>query len=162
MSWTMEGMASVLVDASPEKVYALVSDITRMGEWSPECVGCEWTNGATGPAVGATFHGHNKRGENEWTTPNTVLVAEPGREFSWVVGSPQVRVCAWGFRLEPAVTGTKATQFFELGDVPVGFRQMVQDTPEPRREAMIEARRRQLVEDIEATLRTVKAAAEGE
>lgn len=157
--WTMEGAASVVVDAPPEKVYDLVSDITRMGEWSPECVGCEWTNGATGPAVGATFHGHNRRSGNEWTTPNTVLVADVAREFTWVVGSFEVKVCTWGFRFEPAGDGTKVTQFFELGDVAVGFRQMVADAPEEKRESMIEARRRQLVEDIEATLQRVKTAA---
>ena len=46
---------SIEIAASPEAVYALVSDITRMGEWSPECRECTWANGATGPAVGARF-----------------------------------------------------------------------------------------------------------
>ena len=37
------------VSAPPERVYGLISDITRMGEWSPECRRCEWIDGATGP-----------------------------------------------------------------------------------------------------------------
>ena len=50
------------VSAPPERVYGLISDITRMGEWSPECRRCEWIDGATGPAVGARFRGHNRLG----------------------------------------------------------------------------------------------------
>ncbi|MGH9050843.1 MAG: SRPBCC family protein [Acidimicrobiia bacterium] len=48
-----EAHVSLHVDAPPEKLYELVSDVTRMGEWSPECRRCEWIDGATGPAVGA-------------------------------------------------------------------------------------------------------------
>ncbi len=46
---------SIDIAAPPEKVYALVSDITRMGEWSPECRSCRWADEATGPTVGARF-----------------------------------------------------------------------------------------------------------
>ena len=37
------------IAASPEAVYAAISDVTRMGEWSEECVGCEWHDGFDGP-----------------------------------------------------------------------------------------------------------------
>jgi uncharacterized protein YndB with AHSA1/START domain len=47
------------VNASPETVFAMVSDLTRMGEWSPENQGGQWVKGATGPAVGAQFKGRN-------------------------------------------------------------------------------------------------------
>ncbi len=33
--------AEIDIDA-PERVYALLADVTRMGEWSPECVRCQW------------------------------------------------------------------------------------------------------------------------
>ena len=42
------------IAASPEAVYAAISDVTRMGEWSEECHSCEWHEGFDGPAVGAT------------------------------------------------------------------------------------------------------------
>ncbi len=48
--------------APADHVYALISDITRMSEWSPECIHCEWTDEATGPAVGARFKARNKGG----------------------------------------------------------------------------------------------------
>lgn len=35
MKRATEGQASVHIDAAPELVYDLVSDVTRMGEWSP-------------------------------------------------------------------------------------------------------------------------------
>src|SRR4051812_42214236 len=80
----MRGDASLRIAAPPETVYELVTDITRMGEWSPECIGCDWMDGHDGPVVGAQFHGHNRNGSNEWTTPNTIVVADAGREFTWV------------------------------------------------------------------------------
>jgi Polyketide cyclase / dehydrase and lipid transport len=56
------------VDASPEVVYDLVTDVTRMGEWSPECVGCAWIDGANDPVPGARFRGRNRHGLARWST----------------------------------------------------------------------------------------------
>ena len=70
---------TVEIAASPAEVYALVSDITRMGEWSPECVQCTWTKGATGPSVGARFKAKNKGGRGPaWGNTPTVTAADPG------------------------------------------------------------------------------------
>ena len=52
---------SVHVDATPEEVWALVSDVTRIGEFSPETFEARWRHGSTGPEVGAKFKGHVKR-----------------------------------------------------------------------------------------------------
>ena len=85
--WLTEDSAETVVDAAPERLYDLVADLPRMGEWSPECQRVEWEDGADGPAVGATFVGHNKggpRGLMKWSRRGRVLVAEPGREFSFV------------------------------------------------------------------------------
>ena len=40
-----------VIAAAPERVYELVSDLPRMGEWSPENTGGTWIKGAKGPAV---------------------------------------------------------------------------------------------------------------
>ncbi len=98
------------VDASPEVVYAAVSDVRRMGEWSPETMKCEWLDGANGPAVGAHFKGTNKRGFATWSTKPTVVAADPGREFAFDVGSDT----RWTYRVEPDGTGTKLTESFEM------------------------------------------------
>jgi hypothetical protein len=104
------GEAQVVVDAPPDRVYAVVADVTRMGEWSPETTKCEWLDGATGPAVGARFKGSNKRGVARWSTKPTVVVADPGREFAFEVDT-DVR---WTYRLEAEGTGTKITESFEM------------------------------------------------
>jgi hypothetical protein len=73
------------------KVWELVSDVTKIGRYSPETFEAEWLEGATGPSVGAKFRGHvkrNQKGPIYWTTC-TVTSSEPGREFAFGVGRPE-------------------------------------------------------------------------
>jgi hypothetical protein len=107
------GSVSVEVAASPEDVYDLVSDVTRMGEWSPETVKAVWTDGATGPAVGARFKGTNRIGPARWSTTPRVLVADRGREFSFVTEFRGKDNTRWTYRFEPSGSGTKLTESFE-------------------------------------------------
>ena len=102
--------ADVHIDAPPEIVYGVVSDVTRMGEWSPETVKCEWLDGAVGPAVGARFKGTNKRGFMRWSTKPTVVGADPAREFAFEVDI-DVR---WTYRFDADGTGTRLTESFEM------------------------------------------------
>ena len=79
----MHDSVTVHMAAPPEKVWDLVSDVTRIGEFSPETFEAEWLDGATGPVVGAKFRGHVKRngkGPIYWVTC-TVMArpALPGR-----------------------------------------------------------------------------------
>jgi hypothetical protein len=104
--------------APPEKVWELVSDVTRIGEFSPETFEGEWLEGATGPAVGAKFRGHvrrNGRGPVYWTVC-TVSTSEPGREFGFYVGVGSRYVNTWRYRLESSGAGTDVTESFELAD----------------------------------------------
>jgi hypothetical protein len=160
MAIEMRGQASTHIGATPERIYAVVSDVTRMGEWSPECVGVSWAEGSDGPRVGAQFHGSNRRNDNEWTTPNTILVAEDGREFAWVVGTPDFQVTRWRFVFTPENGGTTVTESFELGEQEVGFASAVAAAPEHERRELIEARRQQLVRDMELTLTRLKECVE--
>jgi hypothetical protein len=105
-----KGEANVLVAAAPEVVYGVVSDVTRMGAWSPETKKCEWIDGATGPAVGARFKGSNKRGFVSWSTKPVVVVAEPGREFAFEVDT-DIR---WTYRFDGEGGGTRVTESFEM------------------------------------------------
>jgi uncharacterized protein YndB with AHSA1/START domain len=116
------GQATIHVDAPSEQVYAMVSDVTRMGEWSPETYRCEWLDGATGPAVGARFRGRNRssgllRVPVRWSTTPRVTAADPGREFAFVtnalLGSSDMT--KWTYRFEPAPGGgTEVTESFEM------------------------------------------------
>jgi hypothetical protein len=102
-----------VIEAPPEQLYALVSDLCRMGEWSPENTGGKWVKGAVGPAVGAKFQGTNQLGKKKWKTLSTVTVADPGTEFGFDVTAAGMKVAGWGFRLEAADGGTAVTHYWD-------------------------------------------------
>jgi hypothetical protein len=119
----MQGSVTVHFAAPPAEVWDLVSDVTRIGEFSPETFEAQWLDGATGPRAGARFRGHvrrNGRGPVYWTTC-TVTVSDPGREFAFAVNGPgEVIVNTWRYRLEPREDGTDVTESFELpGTLPM-------------------------------------------
>ncbi len=104
----MRGEVTVRMEAPPEKVWALVSDVTRIGEFSPETFEARWTRGSTGPEVGASFKGHVKRngvGPTYWS-PCQVTACVPNELFEFSVGTDDVTLNNWGYRLEPDGTGT--------------------------------------------------------
>jgi uncharacterized protein YndB with AHSA1/START domain len=103
------------IAASADRLYEMVSDLPRMGEWSSENTGGKWAKGATGPAVGARFKGTNRSGWRRWSTQATVMVAEPGREFAFDVDAHGMAVARWGYRFEPADGGaaTTVTEYWE-------------------------------------------------
>jgi uncharacterized protein YndB with AHSA1/START domain len=114
----MHDSVTVHMAASPERIWELVSDVTRIGRYSPETFEAEWLDGATGPTVGARFRGHVKRngkGPTYWTTC-TVLESVPGREFAFGVGSSEKPLNVWRYQLEPAGDGTDVTESFKLAD----------------------------------------------
>jgi uncharacterized protein YndB with AHSA1/START domain len=101
------------IGVPPEVAYAAISDVTRMGEWSEECHACEWHEGFDGPVVGATFDGHNRNGEHEWTTQGKVIEASPGRAFVFECSMMEFHFSTWGFRFEPAESGCRVTEWSE-------------------------------------------------
>lgn len=112
----MQGSATVHMAATPQQVWDLVSDVTRVGEYSPETFEAEWLDGATGPATGARFRGHVKRNEKGpvyWTTCR-ISDCEPGRVFEFqVVGAGKV-INTWRYEFAAAGEGTDVTESFRL------------------------------------------------
>jgi hypothetical protein len=108
------GEAKATISATPEQLDALVTDISRMGEWSPECRWCEWVDGASGPTVGARFRGHNRIASHRWTTTSQVTVAEPGREFTFSVMGEGRESTRWRYHFEPSDEGTVVTESYEF------------------------------------------------
>jgi uncharacterized protein YndB with AHSA1/START domain len=98
-----------VVDASPDDVWNKVSDLTRMGEWSPENQGGEWVKGATGPAVGARFKGRNSNGKKSWSTVVVVTEYEPQRRIVFALMVGPSAWCDWIYEVEPSGTGTLVT-----------------------------------------------------
>ncbi len=112
----MHDAVTVHMEASPQRIWELVSDVTQIGRYSPETFEAEWLEGASGPALGAKFRGHVKRngkGPVYWTTC-TVLACEPGREFAFGVGPSDKPLNVWRYQLEPSGDGTDVTESFDL------------------------------------------------
>ncbi len=99
------------IAASPEAVYAALSDVTRMGEWSEECHTCEWHEGFDSAAVGAVFDGHNRNGEHEWTSQCTIIEADPGKAFAFECSMMDFHFSTWGYRIEPTAEGCRVTEW---------------------------------------------------
>jgi polyketide cyclase/dehydrase/lipid transport protein len=91
----------VIEGVGPDEVWALVSDVTRTGEWSPENTGGRWRRGASGPAEGATFLGTNRNGLFRWWTTCTVICSVPGRRFAFDVSAGPVPVARWDWEMTP-------------------------------------------------------------
>jgi uncharacterized protein YndB with AHSA1/START domain len=102
--------ATIDIAAPPDKVWALLTDVTQMGRWSPECWSCTWLDDATGPTVGAKFKGRNKRGLMRWSTVSTVVVADQPTHFAFEVDNSGMR---WGYRFDAEGAGTRVTEYRE-------------------------------------------------
>ena len=159
MSWSKQrwflrqDSECVVIDAAAEAIYDLVADMPRMGEWSPECARVEWTDGATGPAVGARFVGHNRGGplgSCKWSRHGTVLTADRGREFAFATEEGGREGTVWRYRFEPADGGTRVTESYTVEWIPTWAR--IVDVPTNRH--------RELVEAMRHTLEQLKTAAE--
>ena len=144
---------SVIVARPPDELYAMVSDVTRMGEWSPVCKACWWDEGE-GPRVGAWFTGRNELPERTWETRSEVVAADPGREFAFVVHGTIAR---WGYSFAPVDGGTELTESWEF--LPSGMELFGElfgdDAP-----AQIADRAARAQTGIPATLAAIKRAAE--
>ncbi len=149
---------SILVAATPDELYAMVSDVTRTGEWSPICKACWWDDGPAGQ-VGSWFTGRNETSERTWETRSQVVVADPGREFAWEVNNGWVR---WGYTFEPDTTesgtaGTRLTESWVFHPKGLaGFRERFGEVADEQ----IQARREAAVSGIPVTLAAIKRAAE--
>jgi hypothetical protein len=98
------------VGAPADHTWAMLSDVTRMGEWSPETTAAEWLGGATGPAEGAKFRGTNTSGKKSWKSVSTVVDATPGRTFAFRVKAMGLDIAEWRYTFEPTASGCTVTE----------------------------------------------------
>jgi hypothetical protein len=114
----MQAAVTLHIDAEPLAVWELISDITKMGEYSPEVFEAEWLDGATGPAVGAKYRGHvkrNERGPTYWTTCK-ITECVPGEVFEFAVVAGDRAMNTWRYEFAAADGGTDVTESFRLAD----------------------------------------------
>ncbi|HEX9547620.1 MAG TPA: SRPBCC family protein [Acidimicrobiales bacterium] len=158
MTEPLRGSESIHVDAPPEAVWDIVSDITNMGKWSPECTSAGWIGGATGPAAGARFRGRNKSRWMRWPGTCEVTLAERGNEFTFVRKAPGNLDggTTWRYTFEPEDAGTRVTESFEQAKTPpavaVFLGRVTLGVGDSRQQVMMDG--------VRTTLQRVKAAAE--
>jgi hypothetical protein len=101
----------ITIDRPADEIYELVSDVSKMGSWSPVCTGGEYDSDNP-----AWFTGHNAIGEFTWSTRCHVVTADHGREFAFVNHGTdgQSKLVRWGFQLEPTGGSTLVTQTWEV------------------------------------------------
>jgi len=139
--------------ATPSDVFNLITDVTRMPQWSPETIAATWLDGASGPAVGVRFKGTNKLGKNTWSTKPKITVFEPGRRFEFEV--PGKSGPTWSYQLQAVEGG--ATRITET---------VSQQRPSPalirffQRRAGVTDRSANLRQAMETTLQRLCVAAE--
>ncbi len=145
---------SIEIDREPAIVFDAIADVTRMGEWSPECTGGRWAGGATGPAPGAEFEGDNRVALlgatlKRWTTTSKVTECVPGKVFAFVTED----YTTWHYDLEPTATGTRITESYDYA-TPSGLQGFVYEKVVRRASAMTRGMRRtleRLKQTIEST-----------
>jgi hypothetical protein len=168
-----QARAQAHVSASPSEIYAVISDLGRSGEWSPECTGGQWVLGTPG-TVGAVFRGENVRSRDVvawapvvrggWTTESEVVAAEPGRAFRWAMrdkaGNRQQSV--WSFEIEPATDGALLTHHFRMDAATEGIRGITGDMSQAERERFFVEWGDKVAGDLATTVRRIKAVIEGQ
>jgi carbon monoxide dehydrogenase subunit G len=151
---------SITINRPPEDVYAIVSDVTRIGELSPVCQSGAWDDLAQAGKEGAWFTGHNAIGELTWDTHCKVVVAVPGREFTFINHgrSGDAELVRWGYAFEPLGDGTKATESWQVLPAYPDF--VSAGDPDLDVEARIEGMAQMARDGIKDTLANLKRVAE--
>ncbi len=151
--WLTEDHVEMVIDADAGLLYEMISDLPRIGEWSPECEAVDWEGEVTVPVEGSTFVGHNAVGPGRrirYSRHGRVLTAEAGREFAFVTDEGGRESTVWRYRFEAERGGTRVTESYEVRWIPVWAR--VIDVPLNRH--------KELLENMRTTLERLKVAAE--
>lgn len=111
------GRVEVDVAAPPETVWRVLTDLTRIPEWSHEC--CEVELLDPGPvSVGSRFRGRNRVGRSRWSRVCTVFECDVDANFAYATSGGPGDTTAWHFRLESTATGTRLTQAYQVVSMP--------------------------------------------
>lgn len=148
------------IDAPPERVWELVSDVELMPSMSDELQSVEWQDGASGPALGARFVGLSRhQALGEWRTTSHIVEFQPPRTFAWAVEDPQHPTAVWRFTLEPVEDGTRLCQWMQMGPAPSGLSSAIDRMPD-KEQKIVFVRLREFENNMTATLAAIKRIAE--
>lgn len=166
-SWSVTASIDVRCDA--RSAWSLLTDVARIGEFSPECIAASWADDAP-PGVGSRFDGTNLTTatgpdgpyEFEWTRPCVVTAWERPRRFAYTVGDRYDGTPAteWEFVIESVSEGCVVTQTFRhLPDGLSGPRHWVEAHPS-NADQIIASRTADIERGMHATLSAMKGVLE--
>lgn len=144
------GEVSTRSSASAAALWTLLSDVTEMGRWSPECTGGRWLDGAAEPLVGSQFRGTNRWGPLRWSTRCSIVAAQPDRLLAFDARHWSGATTRWTFELTPDGDSTVLREKFETRGKPAVVLVLDRLAGRPRR----------LVHSMETTLRRLSEAAQ--
>ena len=152
----------IWIDAPPERVWGIVSDIGAMPGMSPELQSVSWCDGAAGgPALGRGFTGTNRHpAMGEWTTTSYIVECDEPRAFAWAVGAADHPATTWRFTLEPRDGGTMLRQWMRMGPAPSGLSIAIERMPD-KEQKIVFVRLREHEKAMTGTVAAVKERAEG-
>jgi hypothetical protein len=154
--WLTKDSVELEIEADAEMLYRMVSDLPRIGEWSPECESVTWEGDVSVPAENTTFMGHNAVGPGRrirYSRHGRVLVADAGREFAFIIDEGGRESTVWRYQFEPLSAGrTRVTESYEVRWIPTWAR--ILDVPTNRH--------KELLKGMRTTLERLKATAESE
>ena len=152
--------AEIYIEAPPERVWGLVSDIFLMPELSSELREVAWLDGVTGPAVGHRFAGRSAHpAMGEWETVSTVVECDPPRRFAWAVGDPGHPSATWRFTLRPDGAGTLLEQWYQMGPARSGLNIAIDAMPD-KEQKIVFVRLREHETSMKHNLEIIKERAE--
>ena len=123
--------AEIYIEAPPERVWELVSDIFLMPRLSSELQEVAWLDEAAGPAAGCRFAGRNANEyRGTWETVSTVVECDEPRRFAWAVGDPGRPMATWRFTLRPDGAGTVLEQWARMGPARSGLSDAIDAMPD--------------------------------
>jgi hypothetical protein len=101
---------SIDIESTPAMVFAVISDLPAMDRLSPENIGGEWLDGATGPRVGAKFKGENSRAGDKWSTIAKVKTFDPPTSFTFDASWHRIPIARWDYHVAVAPGGCRVTE----------------------------------------------------
>lgn len=142
------------VDAPPDRVWAVVSDVELMPSMSGELQRIEWEHGSG--EAGSRFVGHNRHPAiGEWSAPASVIECDPPRVFAWAVGDTAHPAASWRFTLEPEGDGTRLREWMQMGPGRSGLSAAIDAMPD-REQKIVYGRLKEFEANMTATLAAIK------
>jgi ligand-binding SRPBCC domain-containing protein len=147
------------IDAPPERVWPLVSDVGLMPECSTELLAVQRT-GSEPVGVGTTFVGHNRHeAVGEWSTTSTVIECTAPEAFAWAVEDVDNPAATWRFTLAEESGGTRLNYWMRMGPGPSNLAIVIARMPD-QEAAIVHVRMCEFERNMTATVEALKERAE--